>query len=373
MPSLAFNPHSEQIRTASRRLLQAYSRTPGHQIPIVAPSVPHVEYSEAEKIDDLDKMLEASVSWANALAVIDNDWPPMINTYCGVVHVAEAFGCKIIRGDSLWTEPAVGDISEVWSLKPLPVEESPLIRRLFEWVDYAQRKAGTDVPIWTMDVQSPFSVAGQVVGGTELFTACITHPKEVHHLCRMITDFSIEMMRKHTERMENPGFPGRNFPSIPEDIGICLADDTPLVMLGPDMYGEFALPYNAEIAKAFGRVHIHSCGNYAHNLDNLLRIPGIRSIQAHAGPGEFPLPASAKEDHPFNRARKRVAYFIDANDVTLGDEYRNRPKDHYEEYVLPRLKAGGELKGLILQSCGVGQDLSTPSDAVRWTRHCVRV
>ena len=198
----------------------------------------------------------------------------------------------------------VTDIKQVFDLTPRKLEDVPTIKRQFEWVDYAQRKLGSELPMWTMDMQSPFSVAAQIVEPTELMMACVTNPKAVHHICRMVTDFTLTLMTKHLEQMEHPGYPGANFPTISENIGLCLADDTPLIMLSPAMYEEFALPYNSELGEALGGIHLHSCGDYRHNLDSVLKIRNIQSIQLHAGPGEFQLPESTEEDCAFNRARK---------------------------------------------------------------------
>lgn len=369
--SFDFDPRSARIRLAEQRLRDAYARTPNAEIPIVDPGrrVPGTVYPERECLADFEKMRHNCVNWANGLAAADQDWPPMLNTFCGVCMAAEAFGCPLIFDDfgTAWTKPAITDLAQIDRLKPLPLREPYLASRLFAWIDYAQRELGTDVPLWTMDLQSPFSVAAHIIEATELLMACVTDPERVHRLCRMITDYSIEFMHAHLAQMENAGFPGRNFPSIPDRIGICIADDTPLIMLSPEMYREFALPYNAEIAQAFGGAHIHSCGGYQHNLDNLLATPGVRSVQMHVGVGEFPLPASAAEDHPFNRARGRVTMLVDTNDIARGDVYKGRGRTHFEEYVLPRLQLAA-LPGLILQSPGAGDGLADAAAAVAWTR-----
>jgi hypothetical protein len=368
-----FQHDSARIRLAHQRLKAAYELEPGAQTPVVEPGGYARQHCFQELFADLDKMLDHAVRWANAMAATGSDWPPFIDTYCGVVMVAEAFGCEVVftPGSDPWTRSAVPDLNHVWNLKPKKLEETPTIRRLSEWVDYAQRKIGTDLPIWTMDVQSPFSVAARVVESTELLIGCITDPKAVHHLCDMITDVSIEMIRRHLAQMEHPGFPGRNFPSISEDIGICIADDTPLIMLSPEMYREFALPYNSRIGEAFGGVHLHSCGDYRANLDNTLDIKNLRSIQLHAGQGEFPLPESSAEDCPFNHARGKVAMLVDTNGIARADAYRNRPREHYAEYVLPRL-LNGSMDGVILQSCGAGGDMPDLPAALEWTRRQVK-
>jgi hypothetical protein len=369
--TLNFDAGSPRIALAERRLRAAYHRQDGEAVPVVAPTVDAPVLTTREMIEDMDKMLAQTARWANHLAATDNDWSPVLLTYCTVAMVPEAFGCKVtyLPGESPWAGHALGDISGVWSLRPLPFSESPMIRRQFEWIEYVQRKLGTAVPMWTPDIQSPFSVAAQIVEPTELMMACVTKPKAVHHLLRMVTDYLIDLTQAWLRQIEHPGFPGANFPCISENIGLCLADDTPLIMLSPAMYQEFALPYNCRIGEAFGGVHLHSCGDYRHNLDNVLQITNIRSIQVHAGPGEFPLPLAADEACPFNRARNKITCFVDANDVTRGDIYREKYQEHYTDYVLPRL-CQGPLTGIILQSCGyaIEAGLDEVNQALRWTR-----
>lgn len=368
---LNFDPSSPRIALAHRRLRAAYHREPGAEVPVVEPGMGTPLLTTRETLDDMERMLEQAVAWAERLAGTDNDWPPVILSYCTVPMVPEAFGCEVAfpPGQSPWARHAISDISQVWGLRPKRPTDSPMIRRQFEYLDYAQRKLGTAVPMWTPDIQCPFSVAAQIVEPEELLTACVTDPKAVHHLCGMVTEYLIELTSAWLERIEHPGYPGANFPCISENIGLCLADDTPLIMLSPEMYREFALPYNSQIGEAFGGVHIHSCGDYRHNLDNVLSITNVRSIQLHAGPGEFKLPATPYEDCAFNRARDRVTCFIDTNDVARGDEYRGRYREHYSEYVLPRL-CGKPLTGVILQSCGCPADAGPEeaNAALVWTR-----
>lgn len=368
---LHFDPASDRIALALRRLRAAYNRRPGEDVPVVEIDVAAPIMTTQETLGDLDRMLERAAAWANHLAATDNDWPPAIIGYCTVAMIPEAFGCEVVfhPGQSPWARHAVRDIADVWKLRPCRVGDSPMIRREFEWIDYFQRKLGTAVPMWTPDIQSPFSVAAQIVEPEELLAACVTDPKAVHHICGMVTDFLIEWMSATLPRIENPGFPGANFPCIPENIGLCMADDTPLIMLSPAMYEEFALPYNCRIGEAFGGIHVHCCGDYRHNLDNLLRITNVRSIQVHGGPGEFPLPETADADDPFNRARRRLTVFVDTNEVARGGAYKGRYREHYAEYVLPRLRRG-DMTGIILQSCGCaeGAGLDAVNDALRWTR-----
>jgi len=375
VPDFSFDPRSERVALAERRLRAAYLRLPGEETPVVEPNVGAVLLTTRETLDDLDLMLERAVAWADRLAATDNDWRPVVLGFCTVAMIPEAFGCEVVYlpGESPWAKHALTDISQVWSLKPRRIGETHMLRRELDWIDHFQRRLGADVPMWTPDIQCPFSVAAQIVEPNALFMACLTDPKAVHHLVGMIADFQIELTRTFLSRIEHPGFPGANFPCISENIGLCLADDTPLIMLSPAMYEEFALPYNSRIGEAFGGVHVHSCGDYRHNLDNILKITNVRSIQVHAGPGEFPLPLTPDEDHPFNRARRQIACYLDNNDIARGDEFRGRYREHFGGYLLPRLRQAPPT-GLILQSCGAPLDATLPEidEAIRWSRQQVR-
>ena len=191
-----FDPHSERIQAARRRLAAAYARQPGAPVPIVDLCAAPASISVQDCFDDNEAMLKSSVGWANAFASVDSDWPPFLDAFCTIPMVPEAFGSELrFRDGDIAVKPVVDDIRHVWSLKPKPMEETRTIRRMFDWIDFAQRKLGTDVPVWTADIQSPFSVAAQIVAPSELMIACTRKPKAVHHLCRMITDFTLEMMQ----------------------------------------------------------------------------------------------------------------------------------------------------------------------------------
>ena len=364
-----FDTKADWIQKSHKRLLDAYNRVEGAELAVVNPNPkPQVmAHEERKKLDNLDLMMEDCVMWANALGEEDCGWPPFINTYCTVAMIPEAFGAKVgfSEGGAAWADIIVDDVEKVYNLKPVKVNTSPMLKRQAEWIDLAQRKLGTDLPMWTADIQSPFSVAAQIVEHEELFVACYTNPAAVHHLCRMITDYTIEVMEAHFAQMEHASYPGRNFPSISENIGICIADDTPLVMLSPEMYREFALPYNKELGEHFKGIHFHSCGDYHLNLDNLLSTPNCRSIQAHLGVGEFPLPYTF-EDAAFNRAYGNVTCLLDFNDIARGDEYAGREKDHFTEYFLPRMEGRGT-RGLILQVPGI-REFESSRAAIEFAR-----
>ena len=134
MTSLNFNPRSERLTVAGRRLAAAYVRKLASEVPVVESRIPASTYNYAERFEDFDKRLEHAVMLANDLAAIDNDWPPFIDAFCAVVMVAKAFGCEVVMLDKdvPWARHTLQDITRVWDLKPMKFKEALHIRRNIE-------------------------------------------------------------------------------------------------------------------------------------------------------------------------------------------------------------------------------------------------
>jgi hypothetical protein len=60
-------------------------------------------------------------------------------------------------------------------------------------------------------------------------------------------------------------------------MGIRVSDDT-AALLSPNLYREFGVKYNAMIAKEFGGIVVHSCGDVANVVEAMTEIPGLRGL-----------------------------------------------------------------------------------------------
>jgi len=277
---------------------------------------------------------------------VDADYVPDMDIFHGTVLIAGAMGCEIryTEGEWPWAMPVLKSIGEVDRIHAPDLKTSPAIQGYLSQIRWIQDKTEGRVPIKLMDLQSPFTTAAQMRHYEDLLVDMIDSPRQVKKLLDIITDVSLQFLRLQREVYVRPSFPGRNFPgTTAEDLGVCIADDTALIPLSPSMYEEFCLPTMLRIASQVPYVAIHSCGDYNHQVDNLLQIPNLLSLQMHTGPGEIDsLPA-------WRKVRGRVSLFSDTNAVSLGDHYANDYAKCYEEYVLPRLLEA-EMDGLILQS-----------------------
>jgi hypothetical protein len=340
--------NSARVDEAYARLANAYSLKPNDHPPIVELEGGCTEppYSPFEIVNDPAKNLECQLLDIEGNLSVGTDYVPMLEMSLpfGTVMVPEAFGCAVEwTPDGVpWARPAITTAREAQSVRKPKVREASMIQRIKEHVEYAHRVVGDSIPMQVIDLQSPYSAACQIWDAEELMSAMFSAPKAVHDFLRIVTDFSMEFLQDYVTWFDRPAFPGRNFPSIPEDIGPNIADDTPAIMLSPEQYEEFALPYNVEVAEAFGGLSIHCCGDYTHQLDNHLKIPNLRAIQCHVGPGEM------KPQPLVHKINGKVILWCDWNEVARG--HYDNARDLYQDFVLPQVRQLGE--GLILQGLG---------------------
>jgi hypothetical protein len=276
---------------------------------------------------------------------VDADYVPDIDLFHGVALLATAFGCNVEFEAGGWPRalPILRSIHDVDHLKKPDIRRSPWIVRYFDHVRWLQERTRYRVPIKKMDIQSPFTTASQMRPYQNLLEDLLLAPDRVKTLLDIITEVSLEFLRMQDGVFTCPASPGRNFPCVRDPVGVCIADDAALIPLSPAMYEEFCLPTMLRISEVTAGIFVHSCGDYNHQVDNLIRIPNLRSLQMHTGPNEIDsLPT-------WRKIRGHVSLWSDTNEISLGDEYRDRMWDCYEEYVLPRLleENGG---GLVLLS-----------------------
>lgn len=337
----------ERLAEGQRRLSDAY-----HLRALDQPAVVQFNWSEyrpftsREMAADPAKNLEQRLALTKGGLLVGTDFAPTVDMSepFGTVMVADAFGCPIQwrGGEPPWADPAITSARHIAQVKKPKLNEARMIQEIRRHVEYATRATRGELPMLLIDLQSPYSIACQIWETEDLMMACYTDPDAVHTFLKVITEFSIEFLTEYMTWIERPMYPGRNFPSIEEDIGINIADDTSAIMLSPAQYGEFALPYNVQIAEAFNGISIHCCGDYNHQIDNLLKLPGLKAIQCHVGPGEM------HAQPMVSKINGKCALWCDWNDVAKAT-YPDA-KTLQEDYVLPEVSKID--RGLIMQGPG---------------------
>ena len=288
------NKSAPEIKAIKERITSSYDGKPLDRIPFFfnagnyqgfspdrevengrnsARSVKDHQFHLAEQIKGFRKKLESGFRDDSLFA---------LSCCAGVGTIASAFGCRtrFLENNLPWTEHVVEDPRDIVHLKP-DVGKAEILNLSLEKALYFREKAGPDMPIALPDIQGPIDTAGIIMKDTALFEAVYTHPEEVHLLLKMVTETLIKTVRAFEKKVTNL-FCHSHANWLP--YGIHMSDDY-LAVLSPKIYQEFVLPYNQLIAKEFGGVFLHSCGNYIHQAANLLETKGLLGVDFH----EFPI------------------------------------------------------------------------------------
>lgn len=111
-------------------------------------------------------------------------------------------------------------------------------------------------PALTNTSDGPFGVAGDLMGGVDVFMAVYERPDFLHEVLRIVTDKMIEWLDFCAEEMQLTS--PRNF-AWTDDLAVSLSAET---------FREFALPYNQRMSQHFdGRLSLHMCGKTNHLLE----------------------------------------------------------------------------------------------------------
>ncbi len=231
----------------------------------------------------------ALLQWRQSVEVGD-DFVPHLQANQGVTVFASAFGCEVEFFDHTlsWAHPVIlpEDPPEKAYELPVPAVSDGQLGTILEWGDYFVERTAGRYALALTDLQGPLDSSYLVWEPTAFMVAMYTNPKEVHHLMRLMTDLIIRFVREQRSRV--PEFMPCHYPPVwlPDGRGISVSDDC-LAVLSPALYEQFALPYVNELSEEFGGVFIHSCGNFAHQFDNLEKVHNLRGLNFGASETPF--------------------------------------------------------------------------------------
>ncbi|MFI5397967.1 MAG: uroporphyrinogen decarboxylase family protein [Candidatus Binatia bacterium] len=222
----------------------------------------------------------ALLGWREA-SDIGDDFVPHLQPQGGVTVFASAFGCKVdfFEHTLPWAHPVIGQSDppeKVYDL-PAPALDAGQLGDMLAFTEYFVSQTHGRYPVAVTDLQGPLDTAYLVWEPSAFMVAMYTHPKEVHHLMRLVTDLIIRYVK--AQRARSQEFLPCHFPPLwlPDGRGISISDDG-LAVISPKLYREFCLPYVNTLSEEFGGVMMHSCGNFTHQFGNLERLHNLRGI-----------------------------------------------------------------------------------------------
>ena len=187
----------------------------------------------------------------------EDDWVYMLRPYTGVGMFASIFGCRSeipMDADPI-THPIINSLDQITGLK-VNWESADLFNLSIEKIEYFKSQINGEIPIASPDLQSPINTASIICNYGELIYELMVNPEKGQNFLATIADVMIEAVDKLVEAGIEPG--------VSRDIwlpkGIWLSDDL-MDVLGPQVYGEFAIPAANKLSQHFGGIALHSCGN----------------------------------------------------------------------------------------------------------------
>jgi len=227
---------------------------------------------------------EAEVKWSEELhksreGVYDYGLPN-IKPNQGIGIVAAAFGCEQTVNDEAdpWIKAIIREenVDDVHKLKVPDPEKNPVFQKVWKRIESLQSLSS--LPLRMVNVASPLVTASMIWDYTSFIEALLIFPDEVHVLMEKVTEATILYIKEQLQRIKNLFSVGHeSICPVPRFAGVRLSDDT-AALLSPALYREFGVKYNNKIAKEFGGIMIHSCGDVQNVVGAMMEIEGLKGL-----------------------------------------------------------------------------------------------
>lgn len=233
---------------------------------------------------DLEELLQAQLEDRVQKAHLPDDYLPTLIVGNSPYYLSIALGAewRLAPGEGLSAAPLVQSAEEIASLEVPNFEKIPdnpfseCIRR----IDYFLTETEGRFPIVLPDPQGPMSLACQLWKTEELFIAMIESPEAVHQIMRLCTTATIEFFHFLFRTFGRANFIPTHCMSYiyrKPGEGVSISEDM-FGVLSPGQLQEFLVPYVNEIAREFGPLVVHSCGDCSRKLDVLMQIEPLAAF-----------------------------------------------------------------------------------------------
>ncbi len=192
---------------------------------------------------------------------------PVISTqHCPLCYaIAEMFGCEV-RWETQsgpWTIEARLPGEAIDAMEPGSIMPTPIVEKLAGEMDLLEREFGRVAG--DLNPQGVLNNSYKI-RGEEIFADMIENPERVHHLHGLVTGAMIEWGAYLRSRAGTAALSVSNIvASVKEDLYV--SSNCMRIMISPDNWEEFVLPYEEKPAAALQPFGIHDCGpdmeNYA--------------------------------------------------------------------------------------------------------------
>jgi len=341
----------EEFAEEKEKLMSATFSFKNEELPVVQ-TVDELkpEYCYGDMRRDPVKMLSQQLANIEKTINAKTDYIPFLEPFHSIGVHASAFGPKHVWYDDRdpRTVPIIDRPKDVYGLKP-DLKNSELFNMTLETIKYFQSKVGTSIPISTGDPNGPVLCASLLMKTDEFFMGLLINKKEMHYLIDMTTNVFIESMERQLDIIKNPALPGHNYMISKDAKGVSVSVDT-LDQVSSDTVEEFIVPALEKIAARFDGVAVHSCGDWIHTVDTILKVKGIKGLNFHSSPAEMDPGIVLKK---IKKSGKNVTVFTDFGKIGMDwtEDYKDE-KEAYSEWYLKKILSDGLPKGVAISTYG---------------------
>jgi len=215
------------------------------------------------------------------MAEIPDDYIPVFHPWYSTAVLPSALGVKVRFQKGLDPAAEGGVINEPGDIRKLVMPDPyscGLMPKVLSAIDYF--KANSDAFVAVTDTQGPLNIALTLTGAENLFVWMYEYPDAVHELMDFCTQALIEwikVQKKHAgHTLYGDAYPHTLY--LPRGFGGVSFSDDDLVVISPEQYREFVMPYNERLLDAFGGGTVHFCGSAGHQLENLANMRGCSGV-----------------------------------------------------------------------------------------------
>lgn len=238
-------------------------------------------YVTRDRLEDVAFDLDRQLTMREQQNRVDDYSIPHLKPGTGLGAISTAFGCgwRPAEDADAWVDPLIktDNPEDVYQLEMPDPRTSGYNRLFFERVTYFEEHSS--LPMEACNVPSPLTTASMVWNYSDFAIALLEHPKEVHHLLELITEYTIAFLKQQLADMKRLWSLSHMNWYIPLEYGLRVSDDV-LAVLSPRQYEEFGVRYNNRLSREFGGIVVHSCGNIVHNIPTIIdKTAGLRGIE----------------------------------------------------------------------------------------------
>lgn len=201
------------------------------------------------------------------LRTVPDDYIPTVRITQGYMTIATLFGMNVFWSDDPNQPPGTGgcivdDLEQVYSLRR-PTMADGIMPENLRRLRYFAENLPPDVYLTGIDIGGPLNTLKDLLDTNLMYTGFYDNPAAMHHLLDLVTEVQIDLCQSQlaVTGSDISRFAGIDFDPLwhPEPYKSFVSDDV-CATIGPDIFTEFAIPYNSRILAQWGPGGLHNCG-----------------------------------------------------------------------------------------------------------------